>query len=59
MQWLYVLNGTIHKGDMKRVKLLLEKGADPNSKENQGKTALDIAKENEHADRVKYLERLK
>ena len=33
-----------YKGDVRLVKLFLEYGADPNLKDNQGRTALDIAK---------------
>ena len=32
-----------YKGDMRLVKLFLEYGVDPNLKDNQGRTALDMA----------------
>jgi len=38
------LMAAAYKGDMRLVKLFLEYGVDPNLKDNQGRTALDMAK---------------
>ena len=54
-----VMSGTtarrISAGMAKMVKLLLENGADPNIRDNDGKTALIEAKENRHSEIAKLL----
>ena len=42
-------------GDLNRVKLLVERGADVNAKDEEGKTPLDFAQENGHQEIVKWL----
>ncbi|MGB2806983.1 MAG: M56 family metallopeptidase [Sedimentisphaerales bacterium] len=51
--------GALHKaaadGDIERVKSLIAKGVDINAKDNEGRTALTLAKENEHNEIVRLL----
>jgi ankyrin repeat protein len=42
-------------GDVKATKALLAKGADPNAKDNEGKTALKVASERDHSEVVDLL----
>lgn len=45
-----------YKGDVRLVKLFLEYGADPNLKDQQGKTALDMAKKKNHQEVIDLLQ---
>jgi len=51
--------GALHKavadGDIERVKSLIAKGVDINARDNEGRTALTLAKENEHNEIVVLL----
>jgi ankyrin repeat protein len=51
------LHGAAHSGDRELVELLLARGADPDAKHQEGKTALDLARESGHAEVVAILER--
>ena len=46
-------------GHLEVVKLLVEKGADSNASDEDGRTALDMARESEQIEVVTYLESLK
>jgi ankyrin repeat protein len=45
-----------YKGNVKFVKLFLKYGADPNLKDKQGKTALDMAKKKNHQQVIDLLQ---
>ena len=47
------------KGHIEIVKLLLDHGADINAKDKDGKTALDLARENNKEKIVEYLKQAK
>jgi ankyrin repeat protein len=52
---LTVLMWAAGYGKAETVKMLLDRGADPALKDNRGKTALDIARDNKHAGVVELL----
>ena len=45
-----------YKGDVRLVELFLEHGVDPNLKDKQGKTALDMAKKKQHQQVIDLLQ---
>ena len=45
-----------YKGGVRLMKLFLEHGADPNLKDKQGKTALDMTKKKQHQEVINLLQ---
>lgn len=50
-----LLHSAVRKGNLKRVRLLLEHGADINTFDSEGRSLLGIASQHGHADVVAYL----
>lgn len=52
-----LLHSAVRKGNLKRVQLLVEHGADINTFDSEGRSLLGIASQHGHAEIVDYLAR--
>ncbi|MFP4548746.1 MAG: ankyrin repeat domain-containing protein, partial [Fidelibacterota bacterium] len=55
-KWEYAIN-TLDDGQLETLEILLENGADPNKKNDEGLTALDLANQNYHLNAANVLKK--